>query len=191
MDKTEFKTKWNLKRFESWTDFDPAIFDSSNLLERTKEFLKGGFPNGAAPFLNFDLENSDGKLKNIAEYYSNQEQIEGTENYWVFGSDGAGNPICIDSSSNDKILLLDHELGFQPIEHINKDVIELAYYLLEFRNFISDIQTEFGENGFFDSKFTKLHLDGLKERLEKINHNIFSESDFWKREIESLYEEIE
>lgn len=191
MTNTEFKAKWNIKSYESWLEYDPSILDSSNLCEKTKGFLKGGFPDSAAPFLDFELKHSDGELLNVAECYQIQVNTTNKENLIVFGSDGAGNPICIDSSAEDKIVLLDHELNLRPIELINKDVIELARFLLEFRNFISEIQVEFGQDGFFDSMFTKVHLDSLKVRFKAINPNIFKESEFWNREIKSLYEEIE
>ncbi|WP_396637416.1 hypothetical protein [Maribacter sp. R77961] len=191
MNKKDFKIYWNINEYDQWTEFDYKQLERAKLTDLTKNFLSGGFPDGAAPCVDFGLESSDGKFYNITEYYSDIDLVKGTENYWIFGSDGAGNPICIDSSSNDKIVLLDHELGFEKIQDINQNIIELAKCLLEFKNFISEIESEFGEDAFMDSKFSKANVDDLKERFKKINPNIFLESEFWKIEVECLYDEIE
>ncbi|MEH6538259.1 MAG: hypothetical protein V7719_17815 [Psychroserpens sp.] len=101
------------------------------------------------------------------------------------------NPICIDSNSNDEILLLDHEQGFEPIQKFNKNVTELFQCLLEYKNFIELINLEFGEDGFFESKYTIMYLEKLKIQFKNINSNIFTESEFWNGEISMLFEEIE
>jgi hypothetical protein len=186
-----FKTKWNPDETNPWTEFSPEQLNKTSLSDLTKVFLLNGFPERSAPFLSFGLEHNDPNFKTLAEY-SSQFQLEpNTKNYWVFGSDGSGNPIIIDSNSNDEILLLDHEQGFVPIQKINRNVVELLQCLLEYKNFIELINSQFGEGGFFDSKFTLTHLDELKKRFEQINSKIFSESDFWNCEIELLYEEIQ
>lgn len=191
MNTIEFKKQWNPNEFDTWTAFNSKQFKRTPLTKSTTEFLAGGFPYSAAPFLDFGLERYDGVLYNIAEYYSGTDVVKGAENYWIFGSDSSGNPICMDSSANDKIVLLDHELGFEPIQTINKNIIELASCLLEFKRFVAQVQLEFGEDGFMDSKFTKNHLEELKNKFQSINPNIFIESDFWKNEIENLFFEIE
>ncbi len=191
MNTIEFKKQWNPDEFDTLTAFNSEQFKRTPLTKSTTEFLAGGFPYSAAPFLGFGLERYDGALYNIAEYYSETDVVKGAENYWIFGSDSSGNPICMDCSANDKIVLLDHELGFEPIQDINKNVIELALCLLEFKRFVAQIQLEFGQDGFMDSKFTKNHLEELKNKLQSINPNIFIESDFWKSEIENLFSEIE
>ena len=191
MNPKDFKVNWKINEYDQWTAFDYDQLEKTNLKDSTKAFLIDGFPDGAAPCLDFGLDSTDGNLYNIAEYYTEVELVNGTENYWIFGSDGAGNPICIDSSSNDKIILLDHELGFEPIQDINKNVIELAKCLLVFKDFFSLIESELGEEVLMDSIFPVAYLDKLKKQFEEINPNIFLESDFWKTEIECLYDEIE
>lgn len=185
------KEKWNPNETHTWNEFNKEQLNKTSLSSFTKQFLSDGFPSAAAPSLSFNFEIYNSEYKTIAAYYSEHQLNPKTNNYWIFGSDGSGNPICIDANSNDKILLLDHEQGFDPIQSINKNIVELAHCILEYKNFIELINSEFGENGFFDSKFTKTHLIALKKRFELIDINIFRESDFWNGEIEMLFEEIE
>ena len=185
------KTDWNPDELNEWIDFKLDQINKTDLSDFTKNFLLNGFPENAAPFLSFGLSTYDCEFKTIAEYYSEFQLDSKAKYYWIFGSDGNGNPICIDSKSNDEILLLDHDQGFEPIQKINKNVNELFQCLLEYKNFIELIISEFGEDGFFDSKFTNSHLEKLKIRFKNINPNIFTESEFWNGEISMLFEEIE
>ena len=184
------KIDWNPDEFNTWIEFNIDQFNKTSLSSFTKDYLLNGFPESAAPFLSFGLSNNNFEFKTVAEYYAEYQLDSKTKNYWIFGSDGNGNPICIDSNSNDEILLLDHEQGFEPIQKINKNVSELFLCLLEYKNFIEQINSEFGEDGFFESKFTVTHLENLKTRFKKINSNIFTESEFWNGEISMLFDEI-
>ena len=167
----EFKTKWNPDEISGWIEHD---LSNINFNTKTMKFLKNGLPENVAPYLSFDPK---------VEIFN--------DGLYGIGSDGAGNPIAIDSKNNDIIVLLDHELGFKPIQKINKNVIELSKCLLEFKTFIEQINFEFGEDGFYESKFTERHISELKKQFKKINPNMFSESEFWENEFENLYYETE
>jgi len=49
----------------------------------------------------------------------------------VIGSDGAGNPLCVDEGS-EAVLLLDHEDGFRTQQFVNGSVVQLAECLLSY-----------------------------------------------------------
>lgn len=191
MNPTEFKKTWMENNLERWTQFPFEQVEKSNLNKSTKEFLKVGFPEEAAPFLDFGLRDYDWVFNNIRDYYSNYQLEEKTKNYWIFGSDNNGNTICIDSSDNDKLILLDHEQNFEIIQNINKNISELASSLLLFRNFIKKVNTEFGGDGFLNSKFTENHLTELENEFQKLNPKYYIDSSFWDSEIENLRSEIE
>ena len=74
---------------------------------------------------------------------------------------------------------------------MNKNISELASSMLLFRNFIEKINSELGEDGFFDSKFTENHLTELENDFKKLNHDYYIESSFWDSEINNLRAEIE
>lgn len=191
MNPIEFKKIWMQDDSERWTEFPVEQVEKSNLNDETKDFLKVGFPEDSAPFLGFGLRSYDWEFNNIGDYYSDYGLDDKTKNYWIFGSDNSGNPICIDSSDNDKLILLDHEQDFEIIQTMNKNISELASSMLLFRNFIEKINSELGEDGFFDSKFTENHLTELENDFKKLNPDYYIESSFWDSEIENLRAEIE
>lgn len=176
---------------ERWVEFPIDEVEKSNLNEKTKEFLKIGFPEDAAPFLGFGLRSYEWKFNTTQSYYEYDDLDDKAKNYWIFGSDNNGNPICIDASDNDKLVLLDHEQGFDFMMTMNKNISELASSLLLFRDFIERINNEFGGDGFFNSKFTENHLNELENEFKKLNPNYCLESSFWNFEIENLRAEIE
>jgi hypothetical protein len=190
MTASEFKKLWNMGEFDNWCDFDTGEIDKAPINNLTKTFLKIGFPKSAAPCLSFEWTIYKGKFCNIADAYPEWADHNSAKNHWIIGSDGAGNPICVDVSENDKITLHDHEQRFEIIEVINSSISELAECLLIYRNFISKIQKEYGEDAFLESSFSRSDLSDLKNNLLKVNNNIFKESAFWRTEINCLEDEI-
>jgi len=191
MNPIEFKEIWMLDDSERWGEFPAEQVGQSNLNNETKEFLKVGFPEDSAPFLNFGLRSYDWKLNNIGDFYSDYGLDDKTKNYWIFGSDDSGNLICIDSSDNDKLIILDHEQNFEFIHTLNNNISELASSILLFRNFIKKINSELGEDGYFDAKYTEKHLTELENNFKRLNPNYCKESSFWDSEIDGLRAEIE
>ncbi|SEL53545.1 SUKH-4 immunity protein [Aquimarina amphilecti] len=191
MNPAEFKLKWIQNESDRWTEFDSCELEKSEINESTNEFLKIGFPEDAAPYLGFGLRSYDWKFNNILDYYEYDDLDPTTKFYWILGSDNSGNPICIDTSQNDRIILLDHEQGFEIIGTVNKNISELASFLLIYRNFIEEINSKYGEDGFFDSKFTKIDLNELEEKFKSLNSDYYLESSFWDIEIENLRAEIQ
>ncbi|MFY0602245.1 MAG: SUKH-4 family immunity protein [Cyclobacteriaceae bacterium] len=191
MSPKEFRSEWNPDELNRWYHFDQNELDRLPVSDETKEWLKDGFPENAAPFLNFGLKSYDGKFHSISNYYSDYELDPKTKNFWIFGSDGSGNPICIDSMNNDRVLLLDHEQEFEIIGIINSSVSELSQCLSVYRRFVKQIQFELGNDAFIETKFTIKHVDDLRSRIEGIRSHIMTNSDFWGNEIKGLYLEIE
>ncbi len=65
MNPTEFKKLWMTNDSERWVKFPIDQVEKSNLNEKTKEFLKIGFPEDAAPFLGFGLRSYDWEFNTI------------------------------------------------------------------------------------------------------------------------------
>jgi hypothetical protein len=53
MTPADFKNKWLSQEDEGWSIFPADQVEKSNLSQQTKDFLKVGLPNSAAPFLSF------------------------------------------------------------------------------------------------------------------------------------------
>ncbi|MGS2763137.1 SMI1/KNR4 family protein [Sinomicrobium pectinilyticum] len=187
MTAAEFKKEWKPDDFFGWTEFSPEQLKRTTLSVSTKDFLKGGFPENAAPFLSFGLGDFGGKFRTVSEYYNGYHSL-GTDagKYWVFGVDGAGNPICMDAGTNDRIVLLDHEDKFQLDSIINKNVAELARCLVAYKKINEQIRAEFGQRGIADAKYSPKHIAELQKAFQEINPDIFTESDFWRDSIDDL-----
>ncbi|MDB5122611.1 MAG: hypothetical protein JWP94_740 [Mucilaginibacter sp.] len=186
----EFKKQWDPGKFNRWADLEVTEIEKAPLSALTKDFLKAGFPEDAAPFLNFGWKSEKGRFYNIAELYPKYADINLTKNYWIIGSDGEGNPICFDVSQNDRVILLNHEQGFEIICVMNSNINELAACLLLYKYFIRKIQKENGEEAYSDANFSIVDLSELKDSFKQINNNIFKESGFWRSEINALEKEI-
>ena len=84
------------------------------LPQAAREFLaEAGLPRACAPFLCFE-EVSKG-LPRLWEVFApgqwQPHEKAGLEHYLMIGSDGGGNPFCIDERDG-KVVMLDHELLF-------------------------------------------------------------------------------
>ena len=154
MNATEFKKAWMTDASERWCEFPNDQLEKSNLKEETKAFLSIGFPEDAAPFLGFGWRSYEGQFHSIHSYYKDDALDEKFKNYWIIGADNQGNPICIDASDDDKIVLLDHEQDFELLEYMNTNISELAASLLIFRTFIERVNKAFGEDAFLESSYT-------------------------------------
>jgi len=182
----EFKELWLPDDTNKWIEFDILEIEKAPINDLTKSFLKIGFPREPAPYLDFGWITQNNKFYSIYGYYSKFKLSNLTQNYWMFGSDNNGNPICFDISTNDRIVLLDHEQKFEIIDKMNPNIAELAACLLLYKDFVTSIRSENNGASFMDSNISEVQLLNLKERFKLINSNIFKESEFWRSEINSL-----
>lgn len=90
-------------------------------------------PNEAAPFLTFHQASQPApiwEVFGIPSEWSPAER-ERLAPYRIIGSDGAGNPICIEHGAN-SVVLLDHEDRFRTKQFVNSSVRQLAECLLAY-----------------------------------------------------------
>lgn len=90
-------------------------------------------PAEAAPCLTFDRATRPAPLWQV---FGIPSQWSGTERerlapYQMIGSDGAGNPICIENGTG-AVVLLDHEDRFRTRQFVNSSVRHLAECLLAY-----------------------------------------------------------
>ena len=90
-------------------------------------------PAEAAPCLTFDQAAQPAP---IWEVFGSPPQWSAVERerlapYRMIGSDGAGNPICIEQATG-AVVLLDHEDRFRTVEPVNSSVRQLAECLLAY-----------------------------------------------------------
>jgi hypothetical protein len=142
-----FAERWAQKEADLGRD------DSTTMIEFGPDIL----PIDAAPFLSFDdAENP----QSICDVFNNNWSAADRDRlaaYIMFGSDGSGNPICVDENSK-RVMLLDHEDRFNTIQFVNTSVSKLGECLLaymgeidpeRFRAFVRKIDTPAMEEGTF------------------------------------------
>ena len=139
-----------------------------------------GLPKSAAPFLSFGSEDD---LKTLEEVYSIIDSI--AKNKIHIGSDGEGNPICIDLENTSRVVICDHENNFLP-KFMNSSVLELFNFLKVMKEFIDHIISKNGEDAFFDCKFSDNDFSELKSKFEQIDKDALVENTFWCEELGSL-----
>jgi hypothetical protein len=110
-----------------------TILDTPSFPPDAARFLvAAGLPRSCAPFLSFEAV-ARGPLP-LVQYYG-AHQFRATDSsrlasFYVLGSDGAGNPLCLDSARNGEIVMLDHEDRFETRTFVASSVAALAEALL-------------------------------------------------------------
>ena len=90
-------------------------------------------PSEAAPCLSFGDAESMPAIWEVfgrADDWSEKDKKR-LEEYRMLGSDGAGNPICVEKASLE-IWLLDHEDHFNTLQFVNSGISQLAECLLAY-----------------------------------------------------------
>jgi hypothetical protein len=150
MDAKDFISAWDgvvrRERTKAWAAGVPDVADdlalvaapghtveSRGLPEDAHRFLvEAGLPGSCAPYLSFDAVAS-GPLP-LVQYYGVHQfrppDVERLASFFVLGSDGAGNPLCVDAAAGGEVVMLDHEDGFQTRTFVAASVASLARALV-------------------------------------------------------------
>lgn len=105
----------------------------ASIPEDSARFLaEAGLPKSCAPFLSFD-EVGKGLPKLTAVW--RLDGVSGVDTdflsrYHTLGSDGAGNPLCIDTQEMGKVFMVDHDDAFRSRRLVASSVPQLAEALL-------------------------------------------------------------
>lgn len=110
-----------------------AILDNRAFPSNAARFLFDvGLPGSCAPYLSFD-DVARGPLSLVSQYGTHQfssADASRLAQFFVIGSDGAGNPLCVDASRDGEVVMLDHEDGFRTRTFVASSVVTLAEALL-------------------------------------------------------------
>ncbi len=162
-----------------------ASIDKKNLTNDTIEFLTiCGLPLSAAPFLSFE-EIQEDKLMTPTQVF--KIKFEGLENYLVFGYNGSGDTVCIDTKDNDAIVYLNHDNYFERV-YINKSILQFALCLTKYKDFMTSI-VDISSTGMERRKFNNSEYIQLKNELATIDNSCLNDKTFWKIELGCLLEE--
>lgn len=129
---------------------------------------ESGLPGSAAPCLSF---RKAALMPRVWEIYApgkwNRQKKAHLLQYRMLGSDGAGNPICVDETTGG-VFLLDHEDGFRSVQFVNSTIAHLAETLLLYLG--------------------KRDADEFSNALQGVDAPALFDGSFWWHEIAQLRE---
>ncbi|MES0489527.1 MAG: SUKH-4 family immunity protein [Leptospirales bacterium] len=181
----EFKKRWA----EPLAQPEESQISDIPFSEHDRLFLlNAGLPKDAAPYLSFTQLKQG--LKPIYEIWGNPQDYSDKEKsrlepYLVFGSDGSGNPIAVDTNNECQIFLLDHENRFKTITFMNTGISQLAEFLLLIKELIHKTQLELSDEQL-DEGIPDSYKNNVFDAMQKIDVKAIEPDKFWKPEIEML-----
>lgn len=150
--------------------------------EKIIKALINGVPSSFAPFSSFNNKENYIHLQTLNDYFN--ESLENGSEYIVFGSDGGGNPFCINKLNDNQIVLLDFD--GEKIVSTNKNINEFLDSIFIYRSFVDVIQSKYGEDALFENLYEDEDIETLKQEFSKLNPKLLVNSEFWKQQIEEL-----
>ena len=123
----------------------PERLTALRIPEDARQFLaEAGLPKSCGPFLTFE-EVAQG-LPRLWEVYSpgqwTARELVPMEPYLMLGSEGAGDPICLDERDG-RVVLLDHEIHFREVRaFVNCSLPQLAESLLIYETVPAESRSE-------------------------------------------------
>ena len=177
----EFITKWPDSELVKFTEDQLKALnlndECSNLLITT------GLPENAAPFLSFETNVSS--IKDNYQFSGNN-----LENVFQIGSDGSGDPVCIDSNNQNQIVICDHENGFKS-SFMNSSLLDLFKFLTIMKEFVEHLISERGEDAYMDCDFTDEEHSDLENQYKNLDPKSVETGTFWRNELDRLLEDRE
>jgi len=173
----EFKERW--ERSEELIDWRLNPFPAESLLgvslpPDVKTFLtEAGLPDEAAPFLNFKPPKT-GNLIRVSDMWRLPQEFK---HYRVIGSNGSGDPVCIDEE-NGEIVYLNHDNEFQRVL-MASSIFKLSECLLAVRDFID-------EAGGLSNPIIPERIEPLVKLLRSIDPAACEEDGFWPSECQGF-----
>lgn len=173
---------------DEWEPEELAKFSHDKLAElgidnNTAIFLsETGLPKDVAPFLSF------GSYELETVHSGWQTNNDEDKFLIIIGSDGSGDPICVDASDNCKVIILDHDDGLEA-SLINSSVKQLFAFLTIYKRFGEELINLRGEDAFLDADCTDQEMDELKSELTSVDAKALSEKrSFWNIELNCFIE---
>ncbi|ATH91929.1 SUKH-4 family immunity protein [Bacillus glycinifermentans] len=178
----EFNRNWDVNKNGPLLKFPYDELTETPFSEEFKKFLSfGGLPETPPPYL--DFSSSQTSFKPITSIF---DMSEAFQKYWLLGSTGSGDPICM-IENNERIIYLNNVDEYKEV-FINSSINQFAECILLFSEMIDKAIQINGEDAFIDHDIPESLIAWLKEELRRVDSNCINEGSFWGIEIESLNE---
>ncbi len=173
----EFKAEWEREETSHLVRYPRSAVLALGIPDEAKSFLTNiGLPEDAAPFLNFG-SSSHIYIPPVTEVWNAGEQ-----HYRIIGSNGYGDPVCIDTESAGRVFYLLHDGEMSP-QFMNSSIPQLAYSLLAFRRVVASTIMVGGEGAFLDGHIPPEVIDRFIGEMETIDPSAILSEHFWFRSI--------
>jgi hypothetical protein len=174
----EFQRLWIRPHFELVT-FPPDKVVSLRIPDASKSFLiSPGIPRSAAPFIDFGSRR-DLELPKVSEAWLQSKEFE---RYRIIGSNGFGDPICVDEEAHGRVVYLNHDNEFE-VGFMNSSVPQLAYSALAFREVAEKTRAKYGKDAFLKGQIPIEAVDEFITKMDAIDLPAIADGSFWFRSI--------
>lgn len=155
--------------------YKPSQLDNPRLSKPAFDFLVNcGLPNSCAPFLSFD-DCQTIKILTPNEVFN--IEIEELNDYLWIGSNGSGDPVCIDLNCNNEIVYLNHDNDFERV-FINSSLETLSQCLIIYQNFIRSVNATNNSN-YLNRNFSDKVVEQLKQGLMEVDTKCIGDNTMW------------
>jgi len=169
----EFKAEWEREETSQLVLYPRSAVIGLGIPDEAKSFLmEVGLPEGAAPFLDF------GGTAHIHIPAVTEVWKAGEQRYRIIGSNGYGDPVCIDTESAGRVFYLLHDDEMSP-RFMNSSIPQLAYSLLAFRRVVTDTNAVGGKGAYLDGHIPPEVVDRFITEMEAIDPPAISSEHFW------------
>ncbi|PXY02228.1 hypothetical protein DF185_06165 [Marinifilum breve] len=196
----EYKDEWKIY-CNQFIVYELKNILNQNIPECDKQFLaEFGLPKDASMCLNFTNTNYDNiifkELPQLCDMYNlDLEDWDSMGNeynsHYCIGSDGSGNPICINSSGEIRVILMDYTLSGQfEWDLVNTSTEKMAKCLIEQERFAKSVLSSTLAETFYEADIPVKLFNKYFNKLSEIDKSIFDRESIWHFEIEELKERI-
>jgi len=106
--------------------------------------------------------------------------------FLILGIRAGGDPVCLDTAHQDRVVLLDHENSFAVAEFVNSSVVHLAECILAFQEMIEEFQKEDEDAELYEGNVPLLLVEQTMSRFRQIDPNSVGENAYWPKVLKDI-----
>jgi len=192
----EFLSRWNsipldasssgAEHADTFLRPNEKLLGSLGLSDDDEDFLRhAGLPESAAPFLSFgDLAKGCPRIFETWGRWQDWSEDDRARllPFRCIGSDGSGNPICINEHDR-TVVLLDHDSLFEDVVFVNTGVRQLAYCLLAYRELVAETLLLGGPDAYLNGDIPKGLRTAASAAIASIDPPAMRDGSFWSLEL--------
>ncbi len=157
----------------------------------TARFLaEAGLPEAAGLTWRF----AKSGLKRVPEVYNRgcdwgEDDLKRLESYLMLGSGGGGNPVCLDTANQERIVFLNHERNFSMAEFVNSGIPQLAQCMLAYQELVEEFQHEHGdgeEGELYEGNVPESQVLKTIDRFRSIDLACVEGHCYWPRTLDYI-----